>query len=89
MSDRKDWKDFFNGFAPQYMKESFTHNTLKEVDFLIEELALKPGSRILDVGCGTGRHSVELARRGYKWTSLPACWRWPKRRRKRPASMSN
>ncbi|PKK83611.1 MAG: cyclopropane-fatty-acyl-phospholipid synthase [candidate division Zixibacteria bacterium HGW-Zixibacteria-1] len=70
MSDKKGWKDFFNGFAPLYMNESFTRNTVKEVDFIIEELAIKPGSRILDIGCGTGRHSVELARRGYKMTGV-------------------
>jgi len=40
------------------------------VDFLIEELALPPGGSILDVGCGTGRHSIELARRGYSVTGL-------------------
>jgi len=37
---------------------------------LIEEFALKPGAAILDVGCGTGRHSVELAKRGYKVTGI-------------------
>ena len=36
-----------------------------EVDFLESVWPIKPGARILDVGCGFGRHSVELARRGY------------------------
>jgi cyclopropane fatty-acyl-phospholipid synthase-like methyltransferase len=40
------------------------------VDFLLEELNLPPGSAILDMGCGTGRHSVELARRGYQMTGV-------------------
>ena len=31
---------------------------------------LAPGSAILDMGCGTGRHSVELARRGYRMTGV-------------------
>ncbi len=39
-----------------------------EVDFILEELALPPGGSIIDVGSGTGRHSVELARRGYSVT---------------------
>jgi SAM-dependent methyltransferase len=48
----------------------FTKNTIQEVDFLLEELSLQPGSSILDVGCGTGRHSIELAKRGYTVTGL-------------------
>jgi SAM-dependent methyltransferase len=34
------------------------------VDWLIER-GVPPGARLLDAGCGTGRYSVELARRGY------------------------
>ncbi len=37
-----------------------------EVDFVVEKLSLQPGMRVLDVGCGFGRHSLELARRGYE-----------------------
>ncbi|MBN1147824.1 MAG: methyltransferase domain-containing protein [Anaerolineales bacterium] len=40
------------------------------MDFLVEELRLPEGSSILDIGCGVGRHSVELARRGYKVTGV-------------------
>lgn len=39
--------------------------TRAEVDFLTKALRLKPGDRVLDVPCGFGRHSGELARRGY------------------------
>jgi len=38
--------------------------TRKEVDFLVQELDLSRGSRVLDLFCGTGRHSIELAKRG-------------------------
>ena len=34
------------------------------MDHAIAHLLLKPGQRVLDVGCGPGRHSLELARRG-------------------------
>lgn len=71
MVERKsNWEEFFDAHAPAYMDNEFTGNTLREVDFLLEELALVPGAAILDVGCGTGRHAVELARRGYAVTGL-------------------
>jgi SAM-dependent methyltransferase len=47
-----------------YLRYSFTKGTVQEVDFLVRELALQPGMRVLDVGCGPGRHAHELARRG-------------------------
>jgi cyclopropane fatty-acyl-phospholipid synthase-like methyltransferase len=70
MTRRNEWEEFFDGHAPVYMDNSFTKNTLNEVDFVLEELRLPLGSRILDVGCGTGRHAVELARRGYRLTGV-------------------
>ena len=47
-----------------YLRYSFTKGTRQEVDFLMEALQLQPGQRVLDVGCGPGRHAHELARRG-------------------------
>lgn len=47
-----------------YLRYSFTKGTRQEVGFLAEHLGLGPGSRLLDVGCGPGRHAHELARRG-------------------------
>jgi SAM-dependent methyltransferase len=64
------WADFFDGHAPQYDDNCFTKNTLAEVDFLLEELRMPAGGSILDVGCGTGRHAVELARRGFAVTGI-------------------
>jgi len=49
-----------------YLDYGFTHGTAHEVDFLEDLLRLPTGARILDVGCGPGRHSLELARRGYR-----------------------
>lgn len=37
-----------------------------EIDFVESALDLPSGARVLDVGCGFGRHSVELAKRGYE-----------------------
>jgi len=47
-----------------YLRYSFTKGTIQEVDHLVRVLGLVPGSRVLDVGCGPGRHALELARRG-------------------------
>jgi cyclopropane fatty-acyl-phospholipid synthase-like methyltransferase len=70
MTRKNEWEEFFDGHAPVYMDNPFTKNTVAEVDFLLEELKLPPGSRVLDIGCGTGRHAVELARRGYQVTGV-------------------
>ncbi len=67
---KTEWADFFDGYAPEYEENSFTKNTLAEVDFLVEELGLVPGHAVLDVGCGTGRHAIELARRKYRVTGV-------------------
>lgn len=37
-----------------------------EIDFILSHISLRAGARILDMGCGPGRHSLELAKRGYK-----------------------
>ena len=47
-----------------YLRYSFTKGTENEVDFLVDRLSLAPGTRVLDVGCGPGRHAHALAQRG-------------------------
>jgi cyclopropane fatty-acyl-phospholipid synthase-like methyltransferase len=69
-SNRNEWEFFFDRHAPNYMDNTFTKNSREEVEFIVEELNLPPGSQILDIGCGTGRHAVELARRGYRMTGV-------------------
>ena len=64
------WQSFFDRYADRYDAEVFTQNTQAEVPFLIEHLAPPAGGAILDVGCGTGRHSVALAELGYRMTGV-------------------
>jgi 2-polyprenyl-3-methyl-5-hydroxy-6-metoxy-1,4-benzoquinol methylase len=65
-----EWREFFDEYAARYMDEPFVVGTVGEVDFVTREPTLPPGGHILEVGCGTGRHTVELARRGYRVTGI-------------------
>ena len=49
---------------------AFTKGTEQEVAFLVQALRLEAGERVLDVGCGPGRHSLALARRGLEVTGV-------------------
>lgn len=50
--------------GPAYLRYSFTKGTEQEVSFLVDVLDLRPGQRLLDVGCGPGRHAHAFAARG-------------------------
>lgn len=50
-----------------FMEETLAaEDTAAQIDFIERALALRPGMRVVDMGCGHGRHTNELARRGYK-----------------------
>ena len=58
------WVPLARHLGEAYLHYAFTMGTDQEVDYLAETLALSAGERLLDVGCGPGRHAVEFARRG-------------------------
>ena len=69
---KTEWfETFFQGPAVDFWTRAMTPAlTLVDVDFLEKTFDVKPGARLLDVPCGNGRHSIELARRGYRVTGI-------------------
>jgi SAM-dependent methyltransferase len=67
MSDGRHWfEEVADHLGSAYLRYSFTKGTDQEVDFLVDALGLASGARVLDVGCGPGRHAHALAVRGFE-----------------------
>ena len=67
----KQWyEELFDNYGNQYDKEIFVQGTLGECDFIEKELNQDRSKKILDIGCGTGRHAIELTKRGYQVTGI-------------------
>ncbi len=65
------YKDFFDGVVLDLWRKAIPpEQTRLEVDFLEKTLKVPEGGKLLDVPCGNGRHSRELAARGYRVTGV-------------------
>jgi SAM-dependent methyltransferase len=62
---KKWYEELFQDYGMKYDDENFTRGTVGECDFIEEEIGREKDVKILDIGCGTGRHALELAKRGY------------------------
>jgi 2-polyprenyl-3-methyl-5-hydroxy-6-metoxy-1,4-benzoquinol methylase len=62
----KQWYEaLFENYGKKYDEEVFTQGTIGECDFIEKEIDFNKSYKIIDIGCGTGRHSIELTKRGY------------------------
>jgi len=67
----KQWyEELYENYAHKYDSECFVQGTIGECDFIEQEINSDKSLKIIDIGCGTGRHSIELTKRGYKVTGI-------------------
>jgi 2-polyprenyl-3-methyl-5-hydroxy-6-metoxy-1,4-benzoquinol methylase len=67
----KWWEEYFDArFVDLYRPFLTPERTRNEVAAIREILPLPLGARLLDLACGWGRHSVELARAGFAVTGV-------------------
>jgi SAM-dependent methyltransferase len=59
------WEELFNDDFLRATPKLTDKQIAAEVDFVEDSLAVAKGGALLDLGCGTGRHAIELTRRGY------------------------
>lgn len=72
MTSPSNWyENFFHGIPLDLWRKAISpEQTKAETEFLVKSLDCGPGSHLLDVPCGNGRLSLELARRGYQVTGV-------------------
>lgn len=69
--EMKQWYEaLFENYGHKYDNEPFVQGTSGECDFIEEEINRDRSLKIIDIGCGTGRHAIELTQRGYKVTGI-------------------
>jgi SAM-dependent methyltransferase len=61
---------FWAAFGPSMFSEERWQMAARDAEPLARLLDLKPGAHVLDLPCGPGRFSIELARRGFNVTGV-------------------
>ncbi|MBL7722668.1 MAG: class I SAM-dependent methyltransferase [Chitinophagaceae bacterium] len=62
---------FFDGHYKEIWKTLIPDElTVKEIDFMVPHFGLQPGSKVLDLMCGYGRHAIALAKKGIEVTAV-------------------
>lgn len=62
---------YFNGAYKEIWRTVIPEElTAKEVDFILPYFMLQPGSKVLDLMCGYGRHAIALAKKGMVVTAI-------------------
>lgn len=70
MKEKQWYEILFENYGQKYDQEGFAQGTIGECDFIENELNYNKELRIIDIGCGTGRHAIELSQRGYSVTGI-------------------
>ena len=65
------WTTFFSGLVVETIGPMYPESvTRADADFIQKQLSLEPGACLLDVPCGEGRLSLELASRGFRLSGV-------------------
>lgn len=85
----KPWHEndsFWKTFGPVMFNQERLDATAEEIDQIVELLGIKTDAKILDLCCGIGRHSLELARRGFQVIGVDRTKEYLAKARKRAES---
>ena len=75
--------DFWEVMGPKLFSEDHWKKAPEEVQKIIALLGIEPVAHVLDLCCGPGRHSLELARRGFTVTAVDRTLRYLEDAKKR------
>ena len=79
MERAKPWHEddaFWETWGPILFNRQRLANAVPQVEGVISLTGIKPGAHILDLGCGVGRHSLELTRRGFQVTGVDRTYKY-------------